>query len=320
MNPTPPLPTNLDRAAELLARGGLVAFPTETVYGLGAHALDPAAVARIFAVKQRPRTSPLIVHVPDLASARSLVRTWPDPAERLATALWPGPLTLVLPRNRDLPQLLTGGGDWLGVRIPSHPVALALLRRAGVPVAAPSANRFMQLSPTTADHVRSGLGDAVDAIVDGGPCTVGIESTVVALYPDGPTLLRPGGIPRHVLEHLLGQTLQSGAAPQPGQAHDAPGMHPRHYSPRTRTLVALPDVPLPAGRGAIVSHRTQAFDAGAGVQRIPMPSHAQDYARMLYATLHDLDSRGLDWIGLDLPPDEADWQALRDRMHRAAAD
>ena len=320
MNPTPPLPSNLDRAAALLAGGGLVAFPTETVYGLGANALDPVAVARIFAVKQRPRTSPLIVHVLDVAAAREVVSAWPDEAQRLADAFWPGPLTLVLPRDKRLPDLLTAGGDYVGVRVPEHPVARALLQRAGVPVAAPSANRFMQLSPTTADHVRSGLGDAVDMIVDGGPCPVGIESTVVALYPDHPVLLRPGGIGRVQLEQVLGRPVDLPDDPASGQAHAAPGMHPRHYSPRTRTLVALPGVALPHGRGALVSHRTQAFDLPADVRRVAMPAQAGDYARDLYATMHALDAEGLDWIALDLPPDEADWQALRDRMTRAAAD
>jgi L-threonylcarbamoyladenylate synthase len=189
-----------------------------------------------------------------------------------------------------------------------------------VPVAAPSANRFMQLSPTTAGHVREGLGDDVDMIVDGGACTVGIESTVLALYPEGPVLLRPGGIARAQLEQVLGRTVALPDTPAPGQAHAAPGMHPRHYSPRTRTLVALPGVPLPAGHGALVSHRLAAFDPAPDVKCVSMPSNAAAYAHTLYATLHELDAEGLEWIALDLPPDESDWQALRDRMTRAAAD
>lgn len=319
MNP-PQLPDNLDQAARLLASGALVAFPTETVYGLGANALDPDAVARIFAVKQRPHTSPLIVHVASAEAARKVVSAWPEEASRLAAAFWPGPLTLVLPRHPQLPDLLTAGGPYVGVRVPAHPVARALLEAAGVPVAAPSANRFMQLSPTTAEHVRTGLGDAVEAIVDGGPCPVGIESTVIGLYPRGPVLLRPGGIGRSALEQVLERSVALPEAPAEGEAHAAPGMHRRHYSPRTRTLVVRPDVPLPAGRGAVVSHRAQAFDADEQVQRVAMPADAARYARQLYATLHRLDQDDLDWIGLDLPPDDAIWHAVRDRMTRAAAD
>ncbi len=157
-------------------------------------------------------------------------------------------------------------------------------------------------------------------IVDGGACTVGIESTVVALYPEGPVLLRPGGIGRAQLEQVLGRTVALPDTPAPGQAHAAPGMHPRHYSPRTRTLVALPGVALPPGRGALVSHRLDAFAPAPGVRGVAMPANAAAYAHALYATLHALDGEGLDWIGLDLPPDESDWQALRDRMTRAAAD
>jgi L-threonylcarbamoyladenylate synthase len=315
-----PLPENLDRAARLLASGGLVAFPTETVYGLGANALDETAVARIYAVKQRPRTSPLIVHVPTPEAAHEVVAEWPEEAQRLAEAFWPGPLTLVLPRSPRLPDLLTAGGPYVGVRVPGHPVARALLEAAGVPVAAPSANRFMQLSPTTAEHVREGLGDAVDAIVDGGPCSVGIESTVLALYPDGPVLLRPGSISRDRLEAVLGRPVALPSMPSQGEAHAAPGMHRRHYSPRTRTLVALPGVPLPVGRGAVVSHRLDDFSTGPDVRRVSMPSEPTDYAHQLYATLHALDTEGLDWIGLDLPPQTAEWQAVRDRLTRAAAD
>ncbi len=318
MPASPPLPPNIDQAAELLAHGGLVAFPTETVYGLGANALDEIAVERIFAAKQRPYSSPLIVHVPDSAAAQRVVSAWPDEAARLADAFWPGPLTLVLPRRAEVPDRVTAGGTHVGVRAPAHPVAQALLRRAGVPVAAPSANRFMQLSPTTAEHVRQGLGDAVDMIVDGGPCPVGIESTVLALYPQGPVLLRPGGIPKARLEQVLGRSAALPPESAPGQAHAAPGMHPRHYSPNTRTLKLQPGTSLPPGHGAVVTHRPRAFDPVPDVRMVAMPEDPAGYARMLYAILHDLDAQGLDWIGLDLPADEDAWQGVRDRLLRAA--
>src|SRR5438105_4505328 len=191
----PPLPSanEIEAAADALRRGRLVAFPTETVYGLGANALDPEAVARIYAVKGRPPTSPLIVHVASVEMAKSLIATWPEAADRMARRFWPGPLTLVLPKQPTIPSIVTAGLSTVGLRMPSHPMALALIKAAGVPLAAPSANRFTQLSPTTADHVRQSLGSDVDLILDGGPCEVGIESTVVSLAGPQPVLLRPGG-------------------------------------------------------------------------------------------------------------------------------
>src|SRR5271157_3306039 len=205
-------PGEINRAAQLLRAGRLVAFPTETVYGLGANALDAEAVARIYAVKRRPSASPLIVHVESIAMAQSLVTNWPEIAYRLARRFWPGPLTLVLEKQLDkqlnnqpvIPDIVTAGLPTVGLRMPAHPIALALIRAAGVPLAAPSANRFTELSPTTADHVRRSLGSEVDLILDGGPCQVGIESTVVSLAETKPILLRPGGIPRIVLEAIIG--------------------------------------------------------------------------------------------------------------------
>src|SRR5208283_4831001 len=198
----------IDRAAHLLRAGGLVAFPTETVYGLGANALDAEAVARIYAVKGRPGTSPLIVHVASIDMAQSLVANWPENANRLARRFWPGPLTLVLEKQLEnqpaIPAIVTAGLPTVGLRMPAHPIALALIRAAGVPLAAPSANRFGELSPTTADHVRRSLGSDVDFILDGGPCQVGIESTVLSLTEPKPILFRPGGISRTELEAIVG--------------------------------------------------------------------------------------------------------------------
>src|SRR6476619_3276599 len=221
---------------ELIRAGKLVAFPTETVYGLGANALDADAVRRIFEVKGRPATSPLIVHVDSVDMARRVAAKWPETAELLARAYWPGPLTLVLPKNACIPDIVTAGLPTVGVRMPAHPVALDLIRAAGVPVAAPSANRFTELSPTTAEHVRRSLGDAVDCVLDGGPTPVGIESTVISLA-GAPTLLRPGMIPREALEALIGPVQMAGAMEG---AHPSPGMHPRHYAPRTPLIMGAP--------------------------------------------------------------------------------
>src|ERR1700736_6193048 len=194
----------IEHAAALIRAGKLVAFPTETVYGLGANALDAVAVERIFAAKGRPRTSPLIVHVDSVEMARSFAARWPEAAGKLAQRYWPGPLTLVVPKQPQIPAIVTAGLPTVGLRMPAHPIALALIRAAGVPVAAPSANRFTELSPTTADHVRLSLGSDIDYILDGGPCSVGIESTVLSLAGRRPILLRPGGISRTELEAIAG--------------------------------------------------------------------------------------------------------------------
>ncbi|HVX66855.1 MAG TPA: L-threonylcarbamoyladenylate synthase, partial [Bryobacteraceae bacterium] len=208
----------MQRAAELIRAGRLVAFPTETVYGLGANALDAGAVARIFAVKARPSTSPLIVHVASLEAARELAAEWPEEAGALGRRYWPGPLTLVLPKKPQIPDIVTAGIGTVGLRVPAHPVALALLQAAGVPIAAPSANRFMGLSPTSAAHVRESLGAGVDLVLDGGPTRVGIESTVLSLVGGTPVLLRPGMIPLEELEAVVGPIAVAGTA--------GPGSHP----------------------------------------------------------------------------------------------
>ena len=287
-------------AAELIRAGKLVAFPTETVYGLGANALDPAAVERIFAAKGRPKTSPLIVHVDSIEMARGLAAEWPAAAETLARRYWPGPLTLVLPKRAEIPDIVTAGLPTVGLRMPGHPLALELIRAAGVAIAGPSANRFTELSPTTASHVPEALADYV---LDGGPARVGIESTVLSLVgvPVGPPmLLRPGVISLPEMEALIGP-IRVASAPAEG-AHASPGMHERHYRPRT-TLVLLRDgEALPAGRGI----------------RAEMPADAREYAAVLYETLHRLDAEGLDWIAIDEPPDAPEWAGVRDRLRRAA--
>jgi L-threonylcarbamoyladenylate synthase len=303
----------IQHAASLLRAGKLVAFPTETVYGLGANALDPEAVARIFAAKGRPHTSPIIVHVASLDMARLVVSEWPQSAEKLAKEFWPGPLTLVLTKQATVPELVTAGLDTVGVRMPAHQVALALIAAAGVPVAAPSANRFTHLSPTMAAHVRHSLGDRFDYILDGGPCTVGIESTVLSLAGDLPTLLRPGGVSRQQIQRVIGPValqLQSMAE----AAHPSPGMHPRHYSPQTKLLLAS-GVPE-SGVGVYLQLNRQPEREVREV--VCMPSDAAEYASQLYRVLHELDARGYDWIAVEVPPDTPEWEAVRDRLQRAA--
>ena len=315
MSPTPGC-ADIDYAAGLLRNGRLVAFPTETVYGLGANALDSGAVARIYAVKRRPATSPLIVHVASIEMAQLLVADWPELAGRLAKKFWPGPLTLVLHKLAGkIPDNVTAGLATVGLRMPAHPVALALIEAAGVPLAAPSANRFSELSPTTADHVRRSLGGDVDYILDGGPCSVGIESTVLSLAESRPVLLRPGGISRAELEAVAGPVELAGEV-ETG-AHPAPGMHARHYSPRT-LLYLTADGKLPErGRGIYLQHSHPADRPN--IQIIQMPTAATDYAAALYGKLHEADEGNVDWIAVDSPPHTTEWSAVLDRLRRAAA-
>jgi len=306
----------IERAAALLRTGRLVAFPTETVYGLGANALDPEAVARIYVVKHRPATSPLIVHVDSVEMAQSLVAGWPDIASRLAQKFWPGPLTLVLRKKPAVPDMVTANLSTVGLRMPAHPVALALIKAARLPLAAPSANRFTELSPTTAEHVRRSLGTEVDYVLDGGRCSVGIESTVLSLAGPTPVLLRPGGISRAELELIIGGV----TSPQQGQtgSHPAPGMHPRHYSPRTALYLAtngkLPD----HGHGIYLEYTHPAERPTFAT--IPMPATASDYAAVLYERLHQADAADVDWIAVDLPPNAPEWEAVHDRLRRAATE
>jgi L-threonylcarbamoyladenylate synthase len=305
----------IEHAARLLRAGKLVAFPTETVYGLGANALDAVAVARIYTVKGRPPTSPLIVHVASIEMAKSLVTDWPRSADQLAKRFWPGPLTLVLPTTTDrVPAIVTAGLGSVGLRMPAHPIALDLIRAAGVPLAAPSANRFTQLSPTKAEHVRRSLGSDVDSILDGGACHVGIESTVLSLVDPQPVLLRPGGISRTELEVVIGRI--SVASHAPSSAHPAPGMHPRHYSPRTPLfLVTEGDLPQ-HGRGVYLQYRRPPVRNDVPV--LQMPLSAPDYAAALYHRLHEADLGGYDWIAVELPPHSPEWEAILDRLRRAA--
>lgn len=293
----------LERAAEIIRSGGLVAFPTETVYGLGANALDADAVARIYQAKGRPFASPLIVHVLDEIGARSLAAEWPRQAQQLAQRFWPGPLTLVLKKAESVPDLVTAGLDSVGIRVPANPTALALIRAAGVPIAAPSANLFTQLSPTTAQHVETSLGTRVDMILDGGPTPVGIESTVVSLRRTPPSILRPGMISRAELEAITGIVWQREFdRTRLTDSAESPGQHPRHYAPRTPFYVLEPGTDPPSGRGRIIE----------------LPADRESYAHQLYAELHRADGEGWDWIAVMRPPDTAEWSGILDRLKRAA--
>lgn len=324
-----PDPEALAEAGALLRAGGLVAFPTETVYGLGAHALDPVAVHRIYEAKGRPSHNPLIVHVAGPAEARRVVREWPERAERLAAAFWPGPLTLVLPRHRDVPDEVTGGGDTVAVRVPAHPVALGLLRAAGVPVAAPSANRSTEVSPTTARHVVKGLGDRVDLVLDGGPTRVGIESTVVDLSGATPVLLRPGMLGPAELEPIVGMLALPGPRAEGESALPSPGMLERHYAPRARLVLFDPHdaAELARARRSVADARALGRRTGALViaaepaevdeaRRLPADPHA--YAQRLYDALHTLDDAGCDVVIVERVPDGPAWLGVRDRLERAA--
>ena len=333
--PTPMLPCDPDslaRAVEILRAGGLVAFPTETVYGLGANALDADAVARIFAAKGRPATNPVIVHVATVEQVAAIA-DWSEDADRLAAAFWPGPLTLVLPRRGGVPDVVTAGGPTVAVRIPAHPVALRLLAMLGLPVAAPSANRSNRLSPTTAEHVYADLNGRIDLILDGGPTTGGIESTVVDVTSRPARLLRPGLIDPGAIEGIIGRPVEQASRllseSQAGRlSYEAnaplpsPGLLPRHYAPRT-PLECVEGDGLPRTRElratglrvALVTRRHHPQD----VYILTMPADPAGYAARLYAALHQLDAEGFDRLIVELPPDEDAWLAVRDRLRRASS-
>jgi L-threonylcarbamoyladenylate synthase len=331
VDPANPDPQTIADAAARLRVGELVAFPTETVYGLGANALDATAVARIYTAKGRPSYNPVIVHVPHTDAARRVLTAWPATAARLAAAFWPGPLTLVLPKSDDIPDAVSAGLRMIGVRVPAHPIALALLRAARVPVAAPSANKSNQLSPTTAEHVARGLTDVEGLILDGGPCAVGIESTVIDLSTDAPTLLRPGGVSLAALESVLGVRVQR-AAPTgvADEARRAPGMLDRHYAPRApMRMVAAGDAVALAT--TIDSLRADGVTIGLiaysefdlpfreDVMVRLLPARAESYASSLFASLHELDDAGVTAIVVEMVPPLPIWDAVRDRLRRAAS-
>jgi len=320
-----PIGKDVAWAARLLREGKLVGFATETVYGLGANALDVNAVARIFAAKNRPYFDPLIVHVADRSWLPRLVATWPKQAEQLAQRFWPGPLTLVLPKTDLVPDLVTAGLPSVAVRVPAHSQALELLRLADVPVAAPSANPFGQLSPTCAEHVADRLGDMIDYLLDGGPCSVGVESTVLLLEPHRAVLLRPGGVPLEEIEAVLGAVVvpvqEPATAPSPSPSSAlAPGMLPQHYAPRT-PLRVVEQLPVAAPRertGLLILQPCPAADRFAAVEVLSTQGDLTEAAANFFAALRRLDAANLQQI-LAVPfPDERLGRALNDRLKRAA--
>lgn len=328
-------------AAELLRQGQIVAIPTETVYGLAANALDGAAVRKIFEAKGRPSHNPLIVHVASVDAARQLTAEWPPEADLLASAFWPGPLTIILPRRAGIiPDVVTAGGATVALRCPQHPVALDLLKLCSFPLAAPSANRSNAVSPTTAEHVARSLGGRVPLIIDGGPCAAGIESTVLDLSGEAPRILRPGSITGGQLSEVLGREVLTmrrteeaqGEVPERPAPLISPGLLTTHYAPDT-PLVLLPGADLrrmiqqdsrehdsAPPVGLIIYSEELRSQAGSLRDKriVEMPAAPAEYAQRLYAELHRLDSCGLRIIYCETPPQEPAWAGVNDRLRRAA--
>ncbi len=319
----------IDQAADLLRQGRLVAFPTETVYGLGADASNPEAVRRIFLAKGRPVDHPLIVHIPSVASLDAWALSIPQAAQQLAAHFWPGPLALILKKRPEVPLEVTGGQDTVGLRVPDHPVALRLLQAFGGGVAAPSANRFCRISPTLAIHVQEELGASVDMILDGGACQVGVESTIIDLSGSQPKLLRPGHITRDQIEAILQTKLLVTSQIEQADAMQirVPGMMAIHYAPITPALLcsrgSLPSIIadlIKQGKkiGLLTSYTDIGNESDLGAI-IRMPEQADSYARVLYSSLRELDSLHLDIILVELPPQTETWRAINDRLAKATS-
>jgi len=315
------------RAADLLRAGGVVALPTETVYGLAANALEAGAVAKIYEIKGRPAHNPIIVHVAGLEMARQCVGTWPAPAAQLARAFWPGPLTVVLPKSKRIPDLVTAGGATVGVRWPGHPFFQAVIRECGFPLAAPSANLSNQISPTNAEHVRRQLGDQLPLIVDGGQSQVGIESTVIDLTASPARVLRPGMIHEKSLAAVLGQL---GAAQPASGTLRSPGLLRKHYAPKAGLQVLswrdgdhlnqqLAAGDVPRDRTQVIAHTNIPSGEGLGGVSV-IPHDAEAYARAIYAELHRCDEAGAALIVVEALPAGIEWRAIADRLNRAVAD
>ena len=320
----------VDRAAKVLREGGVVAFPTETVYGLGANALDAQAVARIFTAKGRPSNNPLIVHSASVDGARSLAAEWPESASRLAEAFWPGPLTVVLPRADRVPSIVTAGGPTVALRIPRHPVARALIEASQLPLAAPSANLSTRISAVRADHVLRMLDGRIEMVLDGGRTPGGLESTVVDLSHSVPRILRPGLLDAASIEAVLGRKLVADGedVPQADATLPSPGMLRKHYAPLVPVFLANDDGFEMAGKiaveGALVGwmpldSSQSATSPPPGVECVAMSSEPVGYAAHLYEVLHALEVRGVEQIVIQRPPMTNAWQAVQDRLQRAAA-
>ena len=320
-------------AAELLRAGEVVALPTETVYGLAANALDAQAAARIYEVKGRPAHNPIIVHVASLEIAKRCVAEWPAMAESLARSFWPGPLTLVLPRSREIPDIVVAGGATVGVRWPSHPFIQAVIRECGFPLAAPSANPSGGISPTNAEHARRGLGDKIRLIVDGGQAQVGIESTVLDISTTPPRVLRPGMIHAESLLAALpgngGLRFAGDAKEKPDEFLRSPGRLPKHYSPKARLEILswrdeadlqsqVAHRKLPIGRVHVIAHTV--IPSGGAFGRVSViPHDAEAFARAIYGEFHQCDEAGAELIVVESPPETSEWEGIIDRLKRASA-
>jgi L-threonylcarbamoyladenylate synthase len=315
-----PIGTDFERAAGLILQAGLVAFATETVYGLGANGLDARAVARIFEVKGRPRFDPLIVHVAEPAWLDRLVTSVPDHARRLIDRFWPGPLTLVLPKTPLVPDIVTAGLPNVGVRMPAHPAALDLLARAGTPVAAPSANLFGHVSPTTAQHVADQLGSRIDYILDGGPCSVGVESTVLDMTGPSAVLLRPGGLSREQIEEVIGPVQRVNTSSGDENPQRSPGMLSTHYAPRTPLVLLNREGSLPnVARLGLLSLIPESLLAPfAAVEILSPKGDLTEGAANLFAAMRRLDNQELDLIVARPVPPTGLGEAINDRLQRAA--
>ncbi|MGQ0556272.1 MAG: L-threonylcarbamoyladenylate synthase [Nitrospiraceae bacterium] len=310
------------QAGRIIKAGGLVAFPTETVYGLGCDAMNADAAAKVFEAKQRPQFDPLIVHIADHKQLEIVVGSLPSLGQRLIDVFWPGPLTLVLPKQPVIPDLITAGLSTVAVRMPNHPVAQSLIREADTPIAAPSANLFGYVSPTTAQHVADGLGTRVDLILDGGPCPIGVESTIVSLAGSQPELLRPGSITIEQLSSVIGAIrLASPVNPQPL----APGQLSCHYATRTPLTIlasagARPILKDGVRTGLLIhSHPRDTDDCFAAVEVLSSTGDLREAARHLFAALRRLDSLGLDRIYAEPCREEGLGVAIMDRLRRCAA-
>lgn len=332
----------ITRAVQTLRGGGLVAFPTETVYGLGADATKADAIEKIYRAKGRPSTNPLIVHVADASVAKRYAKRWPEEADTLAAKFWPGPLTLVLMKQETIAANVTAGKPTVGLRVPSHPLALELLRQFDGPVAAPSANRSNRVSPTTAEHVNAEIGSAVDVILDGGPCQVGIESTVLDLTGVKPVILRPGMISKEQVEEIVGPVRVFAGSVKETEAAASPGQQTLHYAPHAAAFrydkknlkkmmnwcrakpaesCAILSIGTPQGDMAVFQDElTRKGTPGILRRVVEMPGTPDEYARKLYAVLREMDRLKVGTIWVEMPPDRPAWTALRDRLTRATRD
>jgi len=305
-------------AAEIIKRGGIVAFPTETVYGLGADAYAPLAVARIFEVKKRPHFDPLIVHVAGPDDLGKLVTDIPGPAQKLINRFWPGPLTLVLPKTDEVPDIVTAGLPTVAVRMPRHAMAQRLIELAGCPIAAPSANPFGYVSPTTAEHVREQLDDQVDLILDGGPCPVGVESTILSFSEERPRLLRPGGVPLEEIESVIGKVE---ITPVERKSPAAPGMLPRHYAPRTPIVLAATDeIDSYRNKKAGLLAFREPLRAFEHTEILSWKGDFREAAANLFAAIRRLDALDLEVIVAEAVPETGLGRAIMDRLRRASCE